>query len=90
MEEMLYVFLGPPGAGKGTQGNLLSEKVHLPKLVTGEMFREEVSKGTDLGQEVQEIMQAGKLVSDEIVLQLVKERIRSEEYTSGCIFDGFP
>jgi len=87
---MVYVFLGPPGAGKGTQGDLLSEKVHLPKLVTGDMFREEVSKGTELGREVQEIMQAGKLVSDEIVLRLVKERMRSEEYTPGCVFDGFP
>jgi len=86
----IYILLGPPGVGKGTQGDLLAEKLEMPKLATGDMFREEADTQSILGREVQKIMQSGNLIPDEIVIQLVKDRMGRPEFTEGCIFDGFP
>jgi len=88
--QSVFILMGPPGVGKGTQGDLLSKKMDLPKLATGDLFREEAVKDTSLGKKVQEIMQSGSLVPDDVVVELVRERIKSPAYARGCIFDGFP
>ncbi len=87
---MDIVFLGPPGVGKGTQCKRVAEKYGWPHLSTGEIMRAAISAGTDLGQRVQSYVSAGKLVPDEVVLEIVAERIRQSDCASGCIFDGFP
>ena len=88
---MRVIFLGPPGAGKGTQAKLLSEKFHIPHISTGDLLREVAShNGSALGQEVKRIMQEGKLVPDETVIQLVAERLKQEDAKRGFILDGFP
>lgn len=87
---MIYILLGLPGAGKGTQGELLSEKLGIPKVSTGDILREAVRKGTPLGLKAKEAMDRGELVSDEIVIGIVKEKLQSEDCSKGCILDGFP
>jgi adenylate kinase len=82
--------LGPPGAGKGTQAEYICEKYGVPKISTGDMLRESVAAGTPLGAEVKKIMGSGGLVSDDVILRLVKERISHQDCAPGFLFDGFP
>ena len=87
---MKIILLGPPGAGKGTQANLIKEKYNIPQISTGDMLRAAVSAGTELGLEAKKVMDAGGLVSDELILGLVKERISQDDCINGYLFDGFP
>jgi len=86
---MDLVLLGAPGAGKGTQGALLAEALGIPKIATGDMLRDAVRRGTELGLRARAVMDAGQLVSDDIVLGLVRERLGSDG-AAGAIFDGYP
>lgn len=86
---MDLVLLGAPGAGKGTQGALLAEALGIPKIATGDMLRDAVRQGTELGLQARAIMDAGKLVSDDIVLGLVRERLGGDG-ARGAVFDGYP
>lgn len=87
---MFILFLGAPGAGKGTQAAMISEKLGMPHISTGDIFREAVAKGTELGKKAKEYMDKGELVPDEIVIGIVKERISQPDCEKGCILDGFP
>ncbi|AEH45346.1 adenylate kinase [Thermodesulfatator indicus DSM 15286] len=87
---MNIVFLGPPGAGKGTQAKMIAEKFGIPQISTGDMFREHLSKGTELGKKAKEYMDKGALVPDEIVLGMVEERLKQPDCEKGFILDGFP
>lgn len=87
---MKLILLGPPGAGKGTQANLVKEKFNIPQISTGDMLRAAVSAGTELGIAAKKVMDAGGLVSDELILGLVKERISEDDCINGYLFDGFP
>jgi len=84
------ILLGPPGAGKGTQANLIKEKFNIPQISTGDMLRAAVSAGTPLGLEAKKVMDAGGLVSDELILGLVKERVNADDCENGYLLDGFP
>src|SRR5467141_108299 len=84
------IFLGPPGAGKGTQAIELARKYGVPHLSTGDMLREHVSKGTPLGVKAKPIMERGELVPDSLVLQMIRERIERPDCSQGFVFDGFP
>lgn len=86
---MNFVFLGPPGVGKGTQAKLFANQYELAHIATGDLLREAVKKGTSLGKQVKEIMARGELVPDELVFDLVKERLSSTDL-DGFILDGFP
>jgi adenylate kinase len=88
--DRLIVLLGPPGAGKGTQARRLAARYVIPHLSTGDMLRQARAEGSELGQRVAAIMDAGKLVSDDIVLALIEERLADGSTASGAIFDGFP
>ena len=87
---MILIFLGPPGSGKGTQAKLLSERTKLPHISLGDMLREEVRLGTELGNKAKAIMNAGRLVPDEMTIELTQKRIHMEDCKSGFIIDGFP
>ncbi len=87
---MRIILLGAPGAGKGTQANYIKEKFNIPQISTGDMLRAAVKAGTPLGLAAKSIMDAGGLVSDEIIINLVKERIKEEDCKNGFLFDGFP
>ncbi|MAS82848.1 MAG: adenylate kinase [Legionellales bacterium] len=87
---MKIILLGPPGAGKGTQANLIKEKYNIPQISTGDMLRAAVSAGTALGCEAKKIMNVGGLVSDELILELVKERVNESDCKNGYLLDGFP
>jgi adenylate kinase len=87
---MRVILLGAPGAGKGTQANYIKEKFSLPQISTGDMLRVAVKAGTPLGLAAKKVMDAGGLVSDEIIIDLVKERIKDADCTNGFLFDGFP
>ncbi len=87
---MNLLLLGPPGAGKGTQAQRLMAQFDIPQLSTGEMLRSAVANGSDIGKEVKAIMEAGKLVPDQLMIQLISERIGREDCAKGFILDGFP
>ncbi len=86
----IIVLMGAPGAGKGTQARLLQERLHLPQISTGDIFRALKKEHTPVAEEVRRIMEAGQLVPDEITIQLVKERTNHDDSKSGYILDGFP
>jgi adenylate kinase len=87
---MRAVLLGPPGAGKGTQAVKLVEKYNVPQISTGDIFRKNIKEGTELGKKAQEYMNAGQLVPDELVVDLVKDRLMQDDCSNGYLLDGFP
>ena len=87
---MRIVLFGPPGCGKGTQATFISESISIPHLSTGDMLREAVSSGSDIGSKAKSIMESGGLVSDQIVLSIVEQRIAKQDCEKGFILDGFP
>ena len=87
---MRLIFLGPPGAGKGTQARELAREWGVPQVATGEMLREAVAAGTPLGREAKRIMETGALVPDDVIVGLIAERLRQPDAAGGFILDGFP
>jgi adenylate kinase len=87
---MRLILLGPPGAGKGTQANFIKEKFGIPQISTGDMLRAAVKAGTPLGLAAKAVMDSGALVSDDIIIGLVKERLKEDDCKNGYMFDGFP
>jgi adenylate kinase len=87
---MRLILLGPPGAGKGTQASFIRERFGIPQISTGDMLRAAVKAGTPLGVAAKKVMDAGQLVSDDIIIDLVKERLRQPDSAKGYLFDGFP
>jgi len=87
---MLIVFIGPPGAGKGTQAKRLLAYLNIPHLSTGELLREAKDKGTSLGALAAQYMDHGRLVPDPLVLAMVAEKLQDSQFAQGCLFDGFP
>lgn len=87
---MRLILLGAPGAGKGTQAAFIKEKYNIPQISTGDMLRAAVAAGTELGKEAKKVMDAGGLVSDDIIIGLVKDRLQQDDCKNGYLFDGFP
>ena len=87
---MRLILMGPPGAGKGTQATVVAERFGVPAISTGDIFRANVSEGTDLGRKAQEYMDAGEYVPDEITNEMVRNRIGEADATSGFLLDGYP
>ena len=87
---MRVILLGSPGSGKGTQAQFITEKYHIPQISTGDMLRASVKEGTPLGIEAKKIMDTGGLVSDDIILGLIKARIAKDDCSNGFLLDGFP
>ena len=87
---MIIILLGPPGSGKGTQANFIQNKLSIPHLSTGDILRQSVKNETDLGNKVKNIMAKGELVSDDLVLDVIKERISQSDCNLGFILDGYP
>jgi len=88
--EKIIVLLGPPGCGKGTQAKMMVKDLEVPQISTGDMLREQRSAGTDLGRKASDYMDKGELVPDELILDMVKDRIRKPDCRAGFILDGFP
>jgi adenylate kinase len=84
------LLMGPPGAGKGTQADLIKDRYPIPHISTGDMFREAVSTGTELGKEAKKYMDSGKLVPDEVTIGIVQERLAQDDCKEGFLLDGFP
>ena len=87
---MKIILLGPPGAGKGTQAQFIQERLNVPQISTGDMLRAAVSSSSELGNRVKAVMDSGALVSDDIIIDLVKDRIAQPDCANGFLFDGFP
>src|SRR5690349_9828885 len=87
---MRLILLGPPGAGKGTQAQVIRQKFAIPQIATGDMLRAAVKAGTPLGVAAKKVMDSGQLVSDDIIIGLVKERLKQPDCAKGYLFDGFP
>ena len=87
---MRVILLGAPGAGKGTQARFITEKFGIPQISTGDMLRAAVKAGTELGLQVKDIMATGGLVSDDLIIALIKDRLAQPDCAQGCLFDGFP
>jgi len=87
---MRLILLGAPGAGKGTQANFIKEKYNIPQISTGDMLRAAIKAGTELGMAAKKVMDAGGLVSDDIMIGLVKDRLQQADCANGYLFDGFP
>ncbi|KQQ86728.1 adenylate kinase [Massilia sp. Leaf139] len=87
---MRLILLGAPGAGKGTQANFIKEKYNIPQISTGDMLRAAIKAGTELGLAAKKVMDAGGLVSDDIMIGLVKDRLKEADCANGYLFDGFP
>jgi len=87
---MNLILLGPPGAGKGTQAQMISERYHIPQISTGDILRKAVKEGTPLGKKAKEFMDQGQLVPDEVVIGIIDDRLSAEDCKSGFVLDGFP
>jgi len=87
---MRLILLGAPGAGKGTQANFIKEKYNIPQISTGDMLRAAIKAGTDMGMAAKKVMDVGGLVSDDIMIGLVKDRLKDADCNNGYLFDGFP
>lgn len=87
---MRLVLLGPPGAGKGTQASLMSDALKVPHISTGDLFRYNISEGTELGKQAQEYMDAGKLVPTSVTANMVRDRLNEDDAAEGFLLDGFP
>ncbi|MFQ5886010.1 MAG: adenylate kinase family protein, partial [Anaerolineae bacterium] len=87
---MNLILLGPPGAGKGTQAALLSQRLGIPHVASGDLFREAMKKGTGLGEKAQSYMERGVLVPDEVTNAMIEERLKEPDCAKGVILDGFP
>jgi adenylate kinase len=90
MSELNLIFLGPPGAGKGTQANRLAKDFRLAYIATGDMLRSAVKEGTELGRQAKEYMDAGDLVPDDLIIAMIRERLEEDDTGDGFILDGFP
>jgi adenylate kinase len=84
------IFLGPPGAGKGTQAKRIAQRYHVPHLSTGDMLRDAIARSTKLGRLAKPVMERGDLVPDDLVMAMVEERLAQPDCSGGCVFDGFP
>lgn len=87
---MKMILLGPPGAGKGTHGKIIAERYNIPIISTGDMIREAIKKGTEIGKVAKDIISKGQLLGDDVVIEMVKERVGDEDCKNGFILDGFP
>ena len=87
---MRLLFMGPPGAGKGTQAVIICQEHNIPQVSTGEILRAAVKNGTEMGKKAKEFMDAGKLVTDEVVIGIVRDRLKEADAQNGYILDGFP
>jgi len=87
---MRMILLGAPGAGKGTQADVIREKFGIPQISTGNIIREQVKSGSELGKQVKSVIESGKLVSDDLVIALVRDRLQAPDCANGFILDGFP
>jgi adenylate kinase len=87
---MFLVFLGAPGAGKGTQADVIANNLSIAHIASGDLFRQAVEKGTELGKSVKTFMDKGALVPDELTIRLISERLNEPDCRGGCVFDGFP
>lgn len=87
---MKLILLGPPGTGKGTQAAIISKKYDIPSISTGDIIRANIAKGTTIGKQVEAIIKAGDLVSDEIVIKMIEDRVQEDDCKNGFILDGFP
>ncbi len=90
MKKRIVVLLGPPGAGKGTQAEYIKERFHIPHISTGEILRENIDNGTPLGIEADKFMHRGDLVPDDLVFDMLKDRVQQKDCALGALFDGFP
>jgi adenylate kinase len=90
LPELNLILLGPPGSGKGTQGKTLQEDFHLPYYATGDILRAAVKEGTEVGRKAEEYMDRGDFVPDEVIIEVIGERVQQEEASDGFILDGFP